>query len=91
MGRSEPVSRDAVRHALTSAMQRVEAWEIKSVAIPPFGLGAGNLEIEESAQIMLDVIAQHAQRGRHPASITLIAETADEERALAAALQRSGL
>lgn len=91
MGRSEPVSRDAVRHALTSAMQRVEAWEIKSVAIPPFGLGAGNLEIEESAQIMLDVIAQHAQRGRHPASITLIAETVEEERALSAAVQRSGL
>ena len=91
MGRSEPVSRDAVRHALTSAMQRVEAWAIKSVAIPPFGLGAGNLEIEESAQIMMHVIAQHAQRGRHPASITLIAETVEEEQALAAAVQRSGL
>jgi O-acetyl-ADP-ribose deacetylase (regulator of RNase III) len=85
------VSRDTVRHALTSALQRVEAWQIKDIAIPPFGLGAGNLEIEESAQIMLTVIGQHLQRAQYPHAITLVAETPEEERALATAVKRSGL
>jgi O-acetyl-ADP-ribose deacetylase (regulator of RNase III) len=91
MSRTEPVSRDSVRHALTSALQRVEAWQIRDVALPPFGLGAGNLDIEESAQIMLAVIAQHVSHSRYPERITLFAETPEEERVLAAAVQRSGL
>jgi O-acetyl-ADP-ribose deacetylase (regulator of RNase III) len=91
MSRTEPVSRDTVRHALTSALQRVEAWQIKNIGIPPFGLGAGNLEIDESAQVMLSVIAQHLRGAHFPEEITLIAETPDEERALSAAVQRSGL
>lgn len=91
MSRTEPVSHDTVRRALTSAFQRIETWQIKQVGIPPFGLGAGNLEIDESAQVMLDVIEQHLSVGRYPEEIVLIAETAEEERSLAAAVQRSGL
>jgi O-acetyl-ADP-ribose deacetylase (regulator of RNase III) len=91
MSRTEPVTRETVRHALTSALQRVEAWQIKNVGIPPFGLGAGNLEIEESAQVMMSVITQHLLGARYPDEITLIAETPDEERVLSSALQRSGL
>ena len=91
MSRTEPVSRETVRHALTSALQRVEAWQIKDVGIPPFGLGAGNLEIEDSAQVMLSVIAQHVRNAQFPERIELIAETPEEERALTAAVQRSGL
>ena len=67
------------------------SWQIKKVAIPPFGLGAGNLEIDESAQVMLGVIGQHMRGARYPEEITLVAETPEEERVLAAALQRSGL
>ena len=91
MSRTERVSSDTVRRALVSALQRVESWQIKDVAIPPFGLGAGNLEIDESAKIMLGVIAQHLLSARYPESITLIAETPEEERVLSAALARSGL
>jgi O-acetyl-ADP-ribose deacetylase (regulator of RNase III) len=91
MGRTEPVTADTVRRALTSALQRVASWQIKDVAIPPFGLGAGNLEIDESARVMVSVIAQHMRAARFPEEITLVAETAEEERVLAAAVQRSGL
>ena len=91
MSRTERVTSDSVRRALTSALQRVESWQIRQVAIPPFGLGAGNLDVDESARVMLSVIAQHLGAARYPEDITLIAETADEERALSAALQRSGL
>ena len=91
MSRTERVSTDSVRRALTSALQRVESWQIKDIAIPPFGLGAGNLEIDESANIMLGVIATHLLGARYPETVTLVAETPEEERALTAALARSGL
>jgi O-acetyl-ADP-ribose deacetylase (regulator of RNase III) len=91
MSRTEPVSSDTVRRALTSALQRVQSWQIRQVAIPPFGLGAGNLDVDESARVMLDVIAAHVGSTRYPEDITLVAETADEERALTNALTRSGL
>lgn len=88
---TEPATRSTVRQALTSAMHRVEAWRIESIGIAPFGLGAGNLAIEESAEVMLDVLAAHLARARWPAQVTIVAETADEEEALAAAARRRGL
>ena len=91
MSRTERVTSDSVRRALTSALQRIESWQIRKVAIPPFGLGAGNLDVDESASVMLSVIAQHLGAARYPEEITLIAETPDEERALSAAVQRRGL
>lgn len=91
MSRTERVSADSVRRALASALQRVESWQIRQVAIPPFGLGAGNLDVDESASIMISVLAQHLGVANYPEDITLVAETPDEERALSAALRRSGL
>ena len=85
---TEAVSRDGVRRALRSALQRVLAWQIAEVAIPPFGLGAGNLDIDESAHLMADELARHCGTARFPASVTLVAETPDEARALEAALAR---
>lgn len=91
MSRTEPATSDTVRRALTSALQRAESWQIKQVAIPPFGLGAGNLDVDESARVMLSVLAAHVGRSRFPEDITVITETPDEERAFAAALKRSAL
>jgi O-acetyl-ADP-ribose deacetylase (regulator of RNase III) len=90
MSRTEPVTPDTVRRALTSALQRVESWQIKQVAIPPFGLGAGNLEIDECARVMVDVLTAHVGRSAFPEDVILIAETSEEERAFTAALERSG-
>jgi hypothetical protein len=41
--------------------------------------------------VMLGVLAQHLDGAKFPEEITLIAETPDEERALSAAIARSGL
>lgn len=89
--REEPVSRDTVRRALASALHRVEAWQIRTVGIAPFGLGAGNLDIEDSADIMADVLAAHLRRARYPETVTFIAETEDEERVLSHAVRQRGL
>ena len=87
--KTEPVSRDSVRRAFTSALQRTVDWKLDYVGVAPFGLGAGNLDIEESAEIMAAVIARHLTRARFPTRICLVAESAEEERALSTALQRT--
>jgi O-acetyl-ADP-ribose deacetylase (regulator of RNase III) len=88
----EPVSAQSVRRALTSALQRALDWQIAALAIPPFGLGAGNLAIEDSAAIMVEVLADHLGRGaRFPAVITLVAETDEEASVLTRSLRQKGL
>lgn len=85
----EPVTRDTVRLALMSAMQRAVAFQIREMAIAPFGLGAGNLDIEDSAEIMLDVLGTHMRNAGYPTHIVIFAETEFEEQMLRAQL-RSG-
>ncbi len=88
----EPVSVHSVRRALTSALQRAVDWQIGALAIPPFGLGAGNLAIEDSAGVLADVLAEHVRRGaRFPEVITLVAETNDEAAVLVQSLRQRGL
>lgn len=84
----EPVSRAGVRRALTSALQRAADWRVAHLVCTPFGLGAGNLDIEESAALMVDTIAQHLARARFPAQITMVVETPLEREAFEAALAR---
>ena len=84
----EPATRGTVRRALLSALQRAAAFQIRELAMAPFGLGAGNLSIEDSAEIMRDVIAEHMKRSAYPARVVVIAESALEEQVLRAALAR---
>ena len=86
---TEPVSREGVRRALRSALQRVLAWQIAEVAIPPFGLGAGNLDIDESAHLMADELARHMTTATFPTRVTIVAESPDEAVTLEAAIARS--
>jgi O-acetyl-ADP-ribose deacetylase (regulator of RNase III) len=88
----EPVSVQSVRRALMSALQRAVDWQIGAVAIPPFGLGAGNLAIEESAAVLAEVLAEHVGRGsRFPGTITVIAENEEEASVLTESLRQRGL
>jgi len=87
---TERVSREGVRRALRSALERVLAWQIAEVAIPPFGLGAGNLDIDESAHLMADELARHRSTAAYPSRVTLVAESPDEALALEAAIARNG-
>ena len=75
---TEQVSRTTVRQAVSSALQRASDWGIEHVALPPFGIGVGNLDVEDSADVMIDAIRRHRQSARHPARITIVVETAFE-------------
>jgi O-acetyl-ADP-ribose deacetylase (regulator of RNase III) len=85
---TEPVSRGGVRRALTSALHRAGDWQIEQLVCTPFGLGAGNLDIEESADLMVRVMTQHVVRARFPSRITVIVETPLEHEVFLAVLAR---
>lgn len=83
---NEQVTPSSVRRALTSALQRATDWQIDSLVCAPFGLGAGNLDVDESAEIMVDVLARHLSRASFPALVTIVVESELERDAFAAAL-----
>lgn len=88
MSREERVSADGVRRATLAALQRAADFEIGHLALPPFGLGAGNLDPDESAAAMAEAVRQHARRARWPRRLTFVVENEDEQRAFVAALPR---
>ena len=85
----EPVSATGVQRALTSALQRAADWKIAHLACAPFGLGAGNLDVEESAEIMVEAIRRHGARAGFPDRVTVVVETSLEDAVFTATLSRS--
>ena len=88
MSDREPVTAAGVKRAVQSALQRASDWQIGRVAFPPFGLGAGNLEIEDSARIMIETMRRHEAVSSHPTEITVVVETDDERAAFEWCLAR---
>ena len=84
----DPVTESGVRRALRSALQRATDWQIEHLLVAPFGLGAGNLDLEVSAAVMADVIGGHVAQARHPSSVTIIVETPLEEEVFRSTLAR---
>jgi O-acetyl-ADP-ribose deacetylase (regulator of RNase III) len=75
----EPVSESTIYRALQNALRRCEEWGIETLAIPPLGTGAGNLDAEESASIMVPVLLEHMRGADHPAHVSIVVESDYEE------------
>ena len=86
----EPVTRATVRLALMSVLQRAVAFQIRELAIAPFGLGAGNLDIEDSADVMVEVLTDHMRRSQYPSSVLIVVETGLEEQVVRGRLPGGG-
>lgn len=82
----DPVSRDGVRRAMLSALQRAHDFAVERLAVAPFGLGAGNLELEDVAATMLSAIREHHRRTPLPSEITIVVESVHEAEAFTAAM-----
>ena len=77
--REEPVRTGTIRSALTNGLRRAQEWGLASLALPPLGMGAGNLEAEDSAQAMIPVLLEHLQRGDPPREIVIAVTSTYEE------------
>ncbi|HNV74486.1 MAG: macro domain-containing protein [Gemmatimonadaceae bacterium] len=71
---TERVTRDGVRRATTSVLQRAHDFAIDRLAIAPFGLGAGNLDVDDAAQTMVAVLKAHADTRPRPANVVIVVE-----------------
>ena len=87
---TEPVTRDGVARAWRSALQQVQEWEFGTVTVPPIGTGAGNLTVEDAAEIMVPILKVHLGGAAFPADVAFVVETPAERDAFEAVLRRSG-
>jgi O-acetyl-ADP-ribose deacetylase (regulator of RNase III) len=70
----EPVTARGVGLALRNGLRRAAEWGIDSLALPPLGTGAGNLDPEEVAALMVPILA-----GASPALIEIHVESEYEQ------------
>jgi O-acetyl-ADP-ribose deacetylase (regulator of RNase III) len=75
----EPVTESVVQRGLQNGLRRCVEWGIETVALPPIGTGAGNLDAEEVAQLMVPILLDHMQDAQYPSAALLVAEN-DYER-----------
>ena len=75
----EPVSLEGVRLALLNGLRRAQEWGLESLALPPLGTGAGNLEPEDSAGVMIPLIQDHLQQFEHPREVIIVVPSEYEE------------
>lgn len=80
---TEAASRASVRQAISSALQRAADFGIAHLAMAPFGMGAGNLDVEDSADVSADAIRRHYTNARYPTTITIVVESAFEQEVFA--------
>lgn len=86
--RHENATQAGVRRGLLNGLRRLVEWEIESVALAPLGTGAGNLDAEESAAVMIPVLVEHLRTSTYPSSVVVAVEDAYQETVFAAAIGR---
>jgi O-acetyl-ADP-ribose deacetylase (regulator of RNase III) len=84
----QQVTRTAVQRALVAGLRRLEEWGIPAVAMPPLGTGAGNLDAEESADVMVPVLQAHLDSGRDPREVVIVVDSEYEEAAFRTRIER---
>ncbi len=88
--RDEAVTRGGVRRGLQNALRRAVEWAIPDIALPPLGTGAGNLDAEESAAVLVPVLREHLRTSPYPARVRLVVESEYELDAFLRELARGG-
>lgn len=76
--------RDVIRRALVSAWQRASDWELRQVATPLVGQGAGQLSLEEAATLLSETFRLHRTRAEFPAELQIVLEREDDRAAVEA-------
>jgi len=84
---AEPVTLEGLRSALKNGLRRAEEWGLESVAIPPLGTGAGNLEAEEAAGVMIPVVSDHLAQAESLREVLILVGTGFEEEVFSRSLQ----
>lgn len=71
---TENPSPAGVQRGLQNALRRIADWEIETIALAPLGTGAGNLDAEEAAAVMIPLLAAHERESGRPLRAIIVAE-----------------
>ena len=80
----EPVSAGSVRKALVNGLRHICRMGVETLALPPLGTGAGNLDAEVAADVMFEVLRGHMENEEYPREVTVMVATEYELQAFAA-------
>jgi O-acetyl-ADP-ribose deacetylase (regulator of RNase III) len=86
--RDEPISRRGVARAWRSVLERAREWGFARLTVPPLGLGAGNLTLEEAAEILISVLQEQPAGVEIPADVAIVVETEDQRDVFDGVLRR---
>lgn len=75
----EPVTASGVRRALLNGLRRIAEWGIQRVAMAPLGTGAGNLDADEAASVMIPLLLESVQAGGPPSEIEIYVDSEYEK------------
>jgi len=79
--------------AWQAALHQAQEWEFGHLSAPPIGTGAGNLTLEDAAEIMVTGLQAHRTNvsgARFPADVSFVVERPEDQQVFEAALQRRG-
>lgn len=82
------VGREVVRRALVSAWQRANDWELKIIASPLVGAGAGQLSPEEAAALLVQTFPSNDSDG-FPAVLRIVLEADADRQVVESILRRT--
>jgi len=86
---TEPVTRGNVARAWLSTLHQAQEWEFGHLSAPPLGTGAGNLTLEDSAEIMATVLHAHQGGAQFPGDVSFVVERPEDQQVFEAAVQRA--
>ena len=84
----EPVTAAGVRKALMNGLRHACRLGVETIALPPLGTGAGNLDVETAADVMVPVLREHLDREDFPKEVVVMMTTTYELEAFTARLNR---
>jgi len=84
----EAVSEAGLRRAFRNGLRQAAEWGVETLAVPPLGTGAGNLNAEESARIMIEELRAHRLERLFPRHLVVLVGDSYEEGAFRGAAER---
>ena len=87
LGRDEPISSRGVSRAWRSVLERAREWGFARLSVPPPGIGAGNLTLEDAAEILVSVF-QEQPAETAPQEVAIVVETEEQRQVFEGVLKR---
>ena len=87
----QPVTAGIVKRALLNGLRRAGEWGVSTLALPPIGTGAGNLDAEQAADVMLSVLNDEMPRLPQLERVIIVVDHEYDRDAFARALAREAV